>query len=103
MLSGKLFFYAKFNSYPQHFLTTLHDSNETLAIYGSDPEYRMGGSYFIKLRPDFALYDVIAPKEYIFDWITFSQPPPSGSNVTAGNEILNLDHYVYGLTNNSLY
>jgi hypothetical protein len=58
---NKVFFYAKWNNYPQHFLTTLHDQKDVVAVYGNDNDYNWrGGRYFIRLRPDFALYDIIS-------------------------------------------
>ena len=73
MIWAKTFFYAKWNAYPKHFLTTLHDVNNTLALYGSDSEYKFsGGQYYIRLRPDFALQDMISNRQYIYNMYAFS-------------------------------
>jgi hypothetical protein len=84
IIQNKIFFYSMWNEYPKHFLTTKHDVNETIAIYGSDPDYHFSGDYYIRLRPDFALYDLMSQREYIFNMYAFSQPPANGGEYPNG-------------------
>lgn len=91
------------NDYPKHFLTTKHDVNETIAIYGSDPDYHFDGDYYIRLRPDFALYDLMSEREYIFNMYAFSQPPANGGEVRNGFQLLELGVSQIGYSNQSYY
>jgi len=50
---NKVFFYAMWNEYPKHFLTSMHDVDDIIAVYGNNPDYHNNGEYFIRLRPDF--------------------------------------------------
>ena len=59
---NKVFFYAMWNNYPKHFLTSMHDVNDVIAIYGGNPNYHNNGEYYIRLRPDFKLYDLISQR-----------------------------------------
>ena len=84
VIQNNIFFYSQWNTYPKHFLTTKHDQNETIAIYGDDPDYHFDGDYYIRLRPDFALYDLMSEREYIFNMFAFSQPPANGGLFRGG-------------------
>ena len=72
---NRVFFYSRWNAYPKHFYTSKHDFNDTIAIYGNDEDSRFVGTYYIRLRPDFGLYDLISKRQYIFNMFTFSQTP----------------------------
>ena len=45
--------------------------NDIIAIPSS--QYSISDTYYIRVRPDFALYDLISQREYIFDFLAFSQ------------------------------
>lgn len=60
ILVNKVFFYSRWNAYPKHFYTSQHDYNDTIAIYGNDQESHHNGTFYIRLRPDFALYDLLS-------------------------------------------
>lgn len=68
-------------------------------IYGSDPDYHITGDYYIRLRPDFALYDLMAEREYIFNMFAFSQPPANGALTRNGFQTLELGVDQIGFSN----
>jgi len=70
------------NDYPKHFLTSMHDQNDVIAIYGNNPYYHNSGQYFVRLRPDFKLYDLISQRQYIYNMYAFSQAPSAFLNET---------------------
>ena len=72
VIQNKVFFYTRWGAYPRHFLTTKHDQQDVIAIFGDDPDYHSHGKYYIRLRPDFALFDLISDRRYIFDMYAFS-------------------------------
>ena len=37
-------------------------------------QYKITDGLYVRTRPDFALYDMISRREYIFDFYAFSQP-----------------------------
>jgi hypothetical protein len=46
----------------------------------SPSEYRVSDTYYIRARPDFALYDLISQRQYIFNFLGFSQRGTSREN-----------------------
>ena len=60
VIQNKVFFYSQWNAYPRHFMTTKHDVNDVIAIYGDDSDYHSDGKYYVRLRPDFALFDLLS-------------------------------------------
>ena len=70
-----IFFYSLWEAYPKNFLTSKHDVNDTIVMYGNDTDYHFNGTYYIRLRPDFALYDLISNQEYIYHMSAFSMAP----------------------------
>lgn len=69
-------------------------------MYGGDRSYQWtGGRYFIRLRPDFALYDMISQREYIYNINMFSMQPTSKDDDVRGYEILLLDREYAGFAN----
>ena len=81
MYFNKVFFYAEWNNYPKHFLTTMHDINDTIIIPAGDEYYHYGGGeYYIRLRPDFALYDLLTSRIYKYDMYAFSMTPAAYQN-----------------------
>lgn len=75
VLFNRVFFYSRWNAYPKHFYTSKHDFNDTIAIYGNDEDSRHVGTYYVRLRPDFGLYDLLSKRQYIFNMFAFSQTP----------------------------
>lgn len=67
---NNIFFFAKPNDFPQFYTTELQDKNDIIAI--SSSQYKIQDTYYIRVRPDFALYDLISSREYIFNFIAFS-------------------------------
>lgn len=57
------------------FLTEWKDNNDVVAITPNDPGYDRKNKYYIRVRPDFALYDLISTKQYLFNFYAFSQLP----------------------------
>lgn len=84
-------------------MTSLKDQNNTISIYGNHKQYHSGGQYYIRLRPDFALYDMITNRQYVYDMYTFSMPPASYSDEALGFEIMELLHDYIGYINGTMY
>ena len=99
VLLNKIFFYSQFNQYPSHFKTAKHDFNDTVVIMGTDPEYQLGGSYYIRIRPDFGIYDLVAGREYVFYFTAFSQAPGSMDELSYGQDTLILGEEKIGFVN----
>jgi hypothetical protein len=38
----------------------------------SPAKYKLSDSFYIRTRPDFALYDLISKREYIFNFVAFA-------------------------------
>ena len=101
---NKVFFYSMWNAYPKHFLTSKHDVNDIIAIFGDDADYHSNGEYYIRLRPDFSLADMISNRQYIYNMFTFSQTPAAFSNEKErAFETLELGNEYLGFVNNSMY
>lgn len=77
MIANKVFFYAQWNTYPKHFATSLHDWKDTISIYGDAPAHHNNGTYYIRLRPDFSLADLLSQRQYIYNMYAFSMAPVS--------------------------
>jgi hypothetical protein len=106
VIFNRVFFYSQWNEFPKHFLTTKHDQNDTIVYYsGEDNYHSKDGEYFIRLRPDYALYDLLSSREYIYNMYAFSQPPVNGSSLYSkyGWQTLELGKNVLGYANNSNY
>jgi hypothetical protein len=103
MIFNKVFFYAQWNDYPKHYLTSLHDNDDTIAIYGDNSDYHAGGAYYIRLRPDFALYDLISERSYRFNMYAASMTPATYNTKEIAYETLELGVPVFGYANNSRY
>lgn len=104
VIFNRVFFYSAWNEFPKHFATTKHDFNDTIVYYGDDPQYKLRGTYYIRLRPDFSLYDLISKRQYIYNMYTFSQTPASFANeIPKSYENLELGIDYLGFSNNSRY
>ena len=67
---NKIFFYAQKNDFPQFYTTDLTDKNDIVSINPS--KYTVKDTYYIRTRPEFAMYDLISKREYIFNFYAFS-------------------------------
>jgi hypothetical protein len=104
VLINKVFFYARWNAYPKHFYTSQHDYNDTIAIYGDSPDAHHNGTYYIRLRPDFALYDLLSARQYIFNMYTFSQTPAAlGNEPALAYENIEIGETYVGFSNGTRY
>lgn len=87
-------------------MTTKHDVEDVISYYGDDADYHGQGTYYIRLRPDFALYDLISKREYIFKMYAFSMTPAADdadSKKPVHYETLELGTDYLGFGNNSRY
>ena len=68
-----------------------------ISIYPS--QYKLSDGFYIRTRPDFALYDLISKREYIFNFVAFAQAF-SGPN---SNRVIDLQigDSQYGFANSS--
>jgi hypothetical protein len=72
---NNIFFYMQRNDYPTFFLTDWKDQNDVVALAAGDPGYDRNSKYYLRVRPDFALYDLISQKQYMFNFYAFTQLP----------------------------
>lgn len=80
-IMNNVFFIAEWNDYPIQRITTLVDVNDTICISGAHPQYNVrGGSYFVRLKPDFAISALLVNKTYQFEMHGFSMSPAAWSN-----------------------
>jgi hypothetical protein len=84
VIANKVFFYSQWNEYPKHFATSRHDEDDTIAIYGSHDDTKQNGTFYIRLRPEFALADLLSTREYVYNMYAFSMAPASHQEQTAG-------------------
>ena len=103
MVFNRVFFYASWDELPKHFLTSLHDVNDTIAVYGDNTHYHFNGVYYIKLRPDFGLYDLLSERQYIYNMYAFSMTPAAYEEKERAFETLELGEEYMGFTNQSKY
>jgi len=103
VLVNKVFFYSRWNAYPKHFYTSKHDFNDTIAIYGNDEGNHHNGTYYVRLRPDFALYDLLSARQYIYNMFAFSQTPATWETKELAYENMELGETYVGFANQSRY
>jgi hypothetical protein len=104
VLVNKVTFYTDWNVYPKHFETALHDTNDSLAVFGSSRYSHYNGTFYIRVRPDFELADLLSRRQYIYDFYAFSMAPAViGNNVSRGFDTLELGQEVLGISNSSIF
>lgn len=74
-----------------------------IAIYGDDADYHDTGKYYVRLRPDFALYDLISERRYIYDMYAFSQTPAGAGGKARAWQNMELGEGYLGFSNNTSY
>ena len=50
------------NDFPNFYLTDWQDKSDIIAVNPNDNGYGLSNGYFIRARPDFALYDLISQR-----------------------------------------
>jgi len=50
------------NDFPQFYLSEWQDKNDVISISPSHERYSLDVGYFLRARPDFALYDLISKR-----------------------------------------
>lgn len=97
VIFNNIFFYSEPNDYPLYYNTALIDQDNVIAIDAVD--YELSQTYYTMVRPNFALYDLISQRQYIFYFFAFSQV------LTTEDNGLVVDLYcgqtIYGYTNSS--
>lgn len=75
-----------------------------MAIYGSHPYHHNNGSFYIRVRPDFELADLLSQRQYVYDFYGFSMAPAViGNNLSIGFDTLPLGKWVLGISNSSVF
>lgn len=78
VLANNVFFYSDWNEYPKHYGEAIHDANDVIPLYGSaDAGGHQNGTYYIRLRPEFALADLLSMRQYVYNMFAFSMAPAS--------------------------
>jgi hypothetical protein len=75
VIFNQIFFYLQKDEYPFFYLTEYSDKDDVIVVSPNDSKYDLHGQYYIRVRPDFALYDLISKRQYIFNFFAFSQLP----------------------------
>jgi len=104
MVFNKIYFYLEHNQYPQQYLTNHTDVDDMIIVDEASPVFSRTGAYFIRCRPDFALYDLISERQYIYNFYAISQPTAEfidlqSNNLTGGfanNTHVFYRHYITG-------
>jgi len=63
------------NHYPNYYLTEFKDHNAFIVLQPNHPRYDTKATYYLRARPDFALYDLISERQYIFNFYAIGQLP----------------------------
>jgi hypothetical protein len=97
VIFNDIFFYAAANDYPLYYDTALIDKDNVIAIEAD--RYELSQTFYTMVRPNFALYDLISQRQYIFYFFAFSQV------LTTEENGLVVDLYcgqtIYGYANSS--
>jgi hypothetical protein len=70
VIFNNIFFYCKLNDFPQFYTTDLQGVQNMIAI--NHDQYKLTDGFYIRSRPNFALYDLISRREYIFNFVAFA-------------------------------
>ena len=86
-------FYFAVDDYPLIYQTDLIAKNEMFSLAPEAREYTLGnghfGTYYIRIRPAYALSDVIVDDPYEFNFHAFSQPAGNGiADLYAGQTLV---------------
>lgn len=65
--------FASADSFPLPSLSTWNGVNNTIVINYNDPSFSRESIFYIKIVPNFALYDLLSNRQFIYNLITFSQ------------------------------
>jgi hypothetical protein len=84
VIANNVFFYSQWNEYPKHYATSRHDDDDTITYYGSAEDARQNGTFYARLRPEFALADLLSRRQYVYNMYAFSMAPASTQQQTAG-------------------
>ena len=75
-------FYFAVDDYPLIYQTDLIARNEMYSIEPGQPSYTLAdghrGNYYIRIRPNYSLSDIVVDDPYEFDFVVFSQPFGNG-------------------------
>lgn len=77
VIANNVFFYSEWNEYPKHYATSRHDDDDTITYYGSAEDARQNGTFYARLRPEFALADLLSRRQYVYNMYAFSMAPAS--------------------------
>lgn len=77
VIANNVFFYSQWNEYPKHYATSRHDKDDTITIYGSAEDTKQNGTFYVRLRPEFALADLLSSRQYVYNMYAFSMAPAS--------------------------
>ena len=86
-------FYLAVDDYPLIYQTKLIARNEMFSITPKQPHYTLAeghrGTYYIRIRPNYSLSDVVVDDPYEFDFVVFSQPFGNGlTDLYAGQNLV---------------
>ena len=70
VIFNSVFFYAAADDYPLAY-NSIVDQDNVIAVDADD--YDLSMTFYTMIRPDFALYDLVSQRQYIFYFIAFSQ------------------------------
>jgi hypothetical protein len=68
---GSLYFYSAVDQYPRHYLDSIQEVNNVIAIDPRETPFNAMSTIFTRFRPDIALYDLVSKRETLFDFYAF--------------------------------
>ena len=73
VIFNKVYFHIRANDYPMWYLDEHIDRNDIITISPNDDDYSLNNGYYIRIRPDFGMQDLISDRQYIFNFLAFTQ------------------------------
>jgi hypothetical protein len=88
-----IYFYAEVDAFPLNYISQLFDSNGILTIAADSPHYKVteGGTYFVRIRPQYEFANLVEDNSYKLYFYAFSQPPQNSfTELYANNTIMGI-------------
>ncbi len=74
MVFNNIFMFADAEQYPISTMSQWSGKNNTMVIRPGASGYSWESTYYVRVVPNFALYDLLSSKQFIFYYYAFAQP-----------------------------
>lgn len=71
---NNIYMYASADSFPISTLSQWQGKNNTMVVSPGTSGYSRTSTYYIRVVPNFALYDLLTTRQFIFYYFAFAQP-----------------------------